>query len=196
MKIPKQSAISDLPPIQHTVLQISPGSFLFRQGDSVNGIYYLEAGRVQLYRCTEDGRDVVLHAALAGETIAEAALFANEYHCDAKALSDCTVWRFDKHALLNAISTDPGFAISYAKRLANQVRDLRSEKSLLFINDARQRVLMALHLGMLSGSIRQFAATIGLTEETVYRSLGALSEAGEIKRAGRGRYELISDKSR
>ena|SRR6266581_4194527 len=58
---------------------------LFRQGDKVTAIYFIEAGRLRLERRTFDGRSLIVGTAPAGEFFVEAALFADFFHCDAVA---------------------------------------------------------------------------------------------------------------
>ncbi|HEV8407730.1 MAG TPA: cyclic nucleotide-binding domain-containing protein, partial [Sphingomicrobium sp.] len=62
---------------------LEAGEFLFRQGDRVNAIFKVDQGRMRLIRHTIDNRPVTLHTARAGDLFAEAALFADRYHCDA-----------------------------------------------------------------------------------------------------------------
>ena len=49
---------------------------LFRQGDKVTAVYFIEAGRLRLERRTFDGRVLVLGTTPAGEFFVEAALFS------------------------------------------------------------------------------------------------------------------------
>src|SRR4029450_9842587 len=49
---------------------------LFRQGDKVQAIYFIEEGRLRLDRRTFDGRSLVFGTSSAGEFFVEAALFA------------------------------------------------------------------------------------------------------------------------
>jgi len=58
---------------------------LFRQGEKVTAIYFVETGRLRLERRTFDGRTLVLGTTLSGNFFAEAALFADIFHCDAVA---------------------------------------------------------------------------------------------------------------
>ena len=58
---------------------------LFRQGEKVTAIYFVEAGRLRLERRTFDGRTLVLGTTLSGNFFVEAALFADIFHCDAVA---------------------------------------------------------------------------------------------------------------
>ena len=56
---------------------LQAGEFLFRQGDPDKFVFTIERGQLRLERRTFDGRLVPLHLARAGETFAEAALFAD-----------------------------------------------------------------------------------------------------------------------
>src|SRR5947209_19528483 len=80
---------------------------LFKQGDKVAAIYFVEAGRLRLERRTFDGRLLVLGTTPAGQFFVEAALFADIYHCDAVATEPSQVPIHPKEATLNALRTDP-----------------------------------------------------------------------------------------
>ena len=64
---------------------------LFRQGDKVTAIYFVEAGRLRLERRTFDGRLLVLATTAAGEFFVEAALFSDTFHCDTVATEPSAV---------------------------------------------------------------------------------------------------------
>jgi CRP-like cAMP-binding protein len=64
---------------------LARNEFLFRQGDKVQAIYFIEEGRMRLDRRTFDGRSLVFGTSSAGEFFVEAALFADIFHCDAVA---------------------------------------------------------------------------------------------------------------
>ena len=82
---------------------LAAGAHLFRQGDPVTSIFRVESGCVRLERTTATGAMVVLHTASAGETLAEAALFSDVYHCNAVALKAARVCVYDKRAILAAL---------------------------------------------------------------------------------------------
>src|SRR5260370_12380143 len=94
---------------------------LFRQGDKVTAIYFIEAGRLHLERRTLDGRSLVLGTTSAGEFFVEAALFADAYHCDAVATEPSQVRVYPKERVLNAIRTDPTSAMSSLRFMPHQV---------------------------------------------------------------------------
>ncbi|VVM27048.1 hypothetical protein BSPWISOXPB_671 [uncultured Gammaproteobacteria bacterium] len=61
--------------IAYQTLNLKKGEFLFRQGASVDRLFFLEKGRVKLVRNTIEGQPLVIHIAYSQETFAEASLF-------------------------------------------------------------------------------------------------------------------------
>ena len=165
---------------------------LFRQGDKVTAIYFIEAGRLRLDRRTIDGRSLVLGTTPAGEFFVEAALFAEIFHCDAVATEPSRVRVYPKAAVLNALRTDPQSAISFLKIMAHQVIELRQRLEVMKVRSAKERVMLYLDLSTgpdgrtvhLQSQLQDIANELGLTREALYRTLASLERAGVIKRAG------------
>jgi CRP-like cAMP-binding protein len=170
--------------------KLAPGEALFRQGDATVAIYIVRDGRVRLVRHLADGSTLALHAAQADETLAEAALFADAYHCDAVAEIPSTVTIVPKAELLAALEVDPQASLALAKGLAARVRDLRAQLELRNIRSAPERVLGWLRMRAIGSppAVRidrpwtEIAAEIGLTHEVIYRALAGLERDGRIKR--------------
>src|SRR4029453_14182538 len=68
--------------------KLKAGKPLFRLGDKTVGLCEVITGRVRMARIDRSGREIVLHVAAPGETLAEASLFSSQYHCDAIANTD------------------------------------------------------------------------------------------------------------
>src|SRR5581483_7051587 len=142
--------------------------------------------------------EVVLHVAGPGETIAEASLFSNDYHCDAIASTKATVRIYPRQAMLAAFDKDRKAAQAFTAMLARQVMNLRTRLEQRNIRSARDRVRHFLTLSAgndgrtvsLRGTLKDAAAELGLTHEALYRAVAALERAGEIKRA-RGKITLL-----
>jgi CRP-like cAMP-binding protein len=165
---------------------------LFRQGDEVAAIYFVEAGRLRLERRTFDGRLLVLGTTSAGEFFVEAALFAKSFHCDAVAAEPSRVCVYPKAAVLNALRADPASAISFLQLMAHRIMELRQRLELMKVRSAKDRVMLylELHAGPdgrtvnLRGQIQDIASDLGLTREALYRTLAGLERASAIERAG------------
>lgn len=125
---------------------LARNELLFRQGDKVQAIYFIEEGRLRLDRRTFDGRSLVFATGSAGEFFVEAALFAEIFHCDAVATEPSRVRVYPKAAVLKALNTDPSSAIPFLKLMAHQVIEARQRLELMKIRSAKERVLLYLDL--------------------------------------------------
>ncbi len=166
------------------------GGHIFRQEEPASALHVLAAGAVELSRTTEAGDHIVIHRARPGETFAEAALFSEEYHCDAVATVDSRIIAFDRSLVLVRFASDPDFAMSLAHWFARQVQGYRRRLEIVAIKRADERVLAAFAAGMATSNLKTLASEIGLTHEAVYRALKRLTADGRIRKTGRGSYAL------
>ena len=165
---------------------------LFRQGEKVTAIYFVETGRLRLERRTFDGRTLVLGTTLSGNFFVEAALFADIFHCDAVATEPSRVCIYPKAAVLNALRVDPANAMSFLSLVAHQVIELRHRLEIMKVRSAKERVMLYLDLNAgpdgrtvdLRSQLQDIASELGLTREVLYRTLASLEQAGAIERAG------------
>jgi CRP-like cAMP-binding protein len=170
--------------------QLQAGEPLFRIGGKTLGLCEVLTGRVRLARMDRSGREVVLHVAGPGETLAEASLFSPRYHCDAIANTRAVVRIYPKREVLATFEASPTTARAFMATLAHQVMSLRTRIEQRNIRSARERVrhVLALNVGtdgrtvVPRGTLKDLAAEIGLTHEALYRTLAALERAGEITR--------------
>ena len=99
---------------------LARNELLFRQGDKVEAIYFIEEGRLRLDRRTFDGRTLVFGTGSAGQFFVDAALFSEIFHCDGVATEPSRVRIYPKTGVLNALNADPSSAVSFMKLLAHQ----------------------------------------------------------------------------
>jgi len=165
---------------------------LFRQGDKVTAIYFIEEGRLRLERRTFDGRLLFLGTTPAGEFFVAAALFSDTFHCDAVATEPSRVRVYPKAKVLNCLRTDPTSAMSFLAHVAHQVIGLRQRLELMKVRSAKARLMLYLesnaepdgHTVKLRGQLQDIASDLGLTREALYRTLASLERARAIERAG------------
>ena len=166
---------------------------LFSEGDPSTGVYEVVSGTLKLVQTDATGRLIVLGFASAGDTIAEASVFAPAYRCDATAMKESVVRVFPKAALFAEFERNPRAAHAFMAALARRVIDLRSRLERRSIHTARDRVRHYLGLGgqprnrtvVLSGTLKDLAAELGLTHEVLYRTLSEMEAEGEIVRRQR-----------
>lgn len=177
---------------------LKAGQALFRRGQRTAGFYEVIAGSVRLVRVDRAGRETALHTASAGETLAEASLFASVYHCDAIATTDAVVRLYPKVLMLGEFQRDPKAAQAFMAMLAHQVVNLRTRLEQRNIHSAHDRIWHYLavntgadgHTVKVTGTLKNLAAELGLTHEALYRTLADMAAAGEIERL-KGKIRLI-----
>ena len=173
-----------------TERKLKPGQTLFRTGSKSTGFYEVVGGTIRLVRVDRSGREAVLQVASAGETMAEASLFSSTYHCDAIATTEAIVKFYPKTLLLAELQHDPKFARAFAAMLARQVMVLRTRLERRNIYSARDRIRHFLTTNLdadgltvvLSGTLKELAADLGLTHEALYRTLARMEADKEIMR--------------
>lgn len=166
------------------------GQTLFRAGQRTVGLYQIASGRVRLVRLDRSGREVVLHNARAGDTIAEASLFSPTYHCEAIATTAARVRLYPKAAILAEFARNPDAAQPFMAQLGHKIMALRTLLERHSIRSARERIrhYLAVNAGadgrtvVLQGTLKELAADLDLTHEALYRTLARMAAEGEIKR--------------
>jgi CRP-like cAMP-binding protein len=172
---------------------LKAGEVLFRREDQPLGLYLLERGEIRLTRSDPEGREMTLFRAQPGETFAEASLFSEMYHCDAVASVPSVVHLLPRSAVLEAFASEPDIAQAFMAALARQVMMLRTRLENRNLRTARERVLHYLGLQArgidrvvrVNGNLKSMASELGLTHESLYRTLASLEAEGAIQRTKR-----------
>src|SRR5258707_2431786 len=169
---------------EHTLQRrsLARNETLFRQGDKVAAIYFVEAGGLRLERRTFDGRLLILDVTPAGQFFVEAALFSESFHCDAVATEPSRVRVYHKPVLLTALGADPTSALSFLKLMAHQIFDLRQRLEVMKVRSAEERVMLYLDLNAgpdgrtvnLRSQLQDIASELGLTLQAFYPKLSRL----------------------
>jgi CRP-like cAMP-binding protein len=176
-------------PLAGVEKHFTKGDFLFRQNETVNTFYIVLKGRVKLTRNTIDGNPVVLNVATANETIAEASLFSDNYHCN--AIVDCTstLYVLSKKHLMEFLTKDASLTLQIMELFSLQIRALRKLLEIKNIRSANERVYRYFEFNatnnqvILNISLKDIAYKLGLAHETFYRSIKHLEKTGKITKS-------------
>lgn len=175
---------------QRTVLA---DTVLFHRGQRPATLFWVLEGELRLVRATSGGGSVVLQRCRRGP-LAEASLFSPRYHCDGVAAVDTTLLAIGRDRFLAALGT-PAFAGAYVQLLSGIVRELRSHAERLTLRRAPERIEHYLEeyggfdCGAGEGTLKDWAAQLGLSHESLYRSLAAMEKRGRVVRES-GRVRL------
>lgn len=167
--------------------RLARGEQLFRRGEPARFLFRVLRGRLRLLRVSDDGRPLTLLVAGAGDWLAEAALFAERYHCDAVADLAAEVAVYRKHEAAERLRASPELAWRFMALQAARLQRLRLRLELRNIRPARERVWQYLWLCAdgerlaLNRPLKDMASDIGLSHEAFYRALGELRRTGRIR---------------
>ncbi|MDJ0683488.1 MAG: Crp/Fnr family transcriptional regulator [Alphaproteobacteria bacterium] len=155
---------------------LEKGETLFRRDDKVEWAFLLREGQIYLRRALQDGGLLTLHRAGAGDLIAEASLFAEQYHCDAVTDSVTTVAVLPKAHLLKQLEYDSSgdrLSVSAFERTAKELQTLRTRVEIMQLRKVTDRLDAYLELfgppG--EGGWVRVADWIGVSPPAIYREL-------------------------
>ncbi|MGB2994019.1 MAG: Crp/Fnr family transcriptional regulator, partial [Paenisporosarcina sp.] len=111
------SDLKELLKIQHTIKEYEKDTYLFRDGDTINGIFLVQSGKVQIGKVTPDGRELTLRICGPHQLVGEITLFSptTKYMLDAKALETVQCVKITVDAIEDALLYKPEIAITLMK---------------------------------------------------------------------------------
>ena len=173
---------------------LSPGSMLFRQGDSASGFYVLIHGHIKMSTLNEDGREAILAVIDHGTWFGEISLID---HC--RRTHDATAMEPSEVAVMSVADFKrfmlrASFANGIARMLASRIRVLYGlvEDSHLRSPAARiARRLLLLSNGAVSGhqqnqsmipvSQESLAMMLGMSRQTLSKELQLMQQLALIR---------------
>lgn len=182
---------------------LSPREHIYFQGDHKTHVYLVDKGALSLYKILPDGRRQVIDFALPGDLIGLGA--TKLYNCSAQATIKTTLRCLSYDALHRAARGDPAVGMHLYEVLSEELAAARDLLVTVGQRSAMQRVvtlLLALSdrnsrygleadrivLPMTRGDIADF---LGLTIETVSRTMTKLKVQGLIRLGSAGRVQLL-----
>jgi CRP-like cAMP-binding protein len=170
---------------QRKTVQLEANQPLFIQGTKPKFLYFLEEGEVQLTRCGQQGETCTLQRIQRG-FLAEASLFAKYYHCDAYCSKKSQLSAFPIQAFRQQLGQD-GFYEVWIQLLSKEIKRLRNQCQRLALNSASDRILHYLQTEGQNGELtpqsskKEWAAELGLSHETLYRTLHTLQKQKQLE---------------
>ncbi len=152
------------------------GDYLFHAGDRVRMVHLCISGEIALRRVTRSGADLILHVARAADVVAEAAAFAEAYHCDAQALEDSDALVLPVETFLSELAAYPELALDWAAKLARGLQSARRRAEIRTIRTVGGRLDAWLETGgaiPARGRWQELAAELGVSREALYRELAS-----------------------
>jgi CRP-like cAMP-binding protein len=139
----------------------------------VKSVYLVHSGVVSLERVLPNGDTLTLNRVRSGALLAEASLFANNYHCDAIVREPAELLALKKTTLINRLEDAPQTLFTLTGDTAREVQRLRSQLEILRIKRVAERLdaWLALNAPPTKGGWIDVAHTIGVSPPALYREL-------------------------
>ncbi len=169
-------------------LEVEADTVLFRTGEQPRAMYWVLTGELRLIRHSSAGEAVILQRCHSGP-LAEGSLFSSSYHCDGVAAQSSRMLRVSR-VDFQGLLAEPDFSQAYVMYLSREVRQLRSRCERLSLPRAEDRILHALadcgeyRFGPGHGTLKDWAEQLGMSHETLYRTLAALEKKDIVSRGG------------
>lgn len=174
-----------------------PGQTIVIEGDPITHYFRIVSGTVRLYKAIADGRRQVIDFLDAGSCFGLTGLAHHSY--TAEAVSPVTLIRYPRQALEAAIDTDPELARGLIRLACLELGRAQTQMLLLGRKSADEKIASFLlglaeragdehrpaHLVHLPMSRQDMADYLGLTIETVSRTLSRFRRDGLIGLPGR-----------
>ncbi|WP_448811828.1 Crp/Fnr family transcriptional regulator [Agromyces bauzanensis] len=179
------------------------GELIFSQSQPVTALFILKAGRVRIFRVTEDGKALTMAILEPGAVFGEMLLVGQRmYDNYAEAIEETAICQLSVQEVERHLLSDPRIAIRISRILGEQVARLEERLTDLALRPLQARV--ASTLVRLAGAQRmprighptirlthdQLAGLLGATRESTSKTMADLASRGLIRQA-RGRIILL-----
>lgn len=186
--------------------EFNKNDIIFSEGEEAKTLYFVNEGKIKLYKYTKDGKEQILHILSEGDFFGELNLLRQvEYGFTAKAIEDCKICTLSKDKLKEILLEKPEISIKILEVMAQRISDLESLAQNLATNDIDARIAyLLIELSDKYGKIEldninidlpinreDMANYIGVTRETISRKLKKFEEDGLIKLVGTKKIIII-----
>lgn len=184
--------------------RFSAGTLLWREGEATGLLVAIRTGRVKIYRLLPTGKAVTLYIFGPDDVFGFLPfLDGMPYPAYAQAIDDVTAEVMPRSDLLEAVRSRPNVALTLFSFLGKRLRDAFDRIENLSTPGVVTRVAAALHALLpqplpsppialeLPVAAGEFAAAIGISPETLSRSVSKLVADGVVRRINPRRMQVI-----
>ncbi|RYY90317.1 MAG: Crp/Fnr family transcriptional regulator [Chitinophagaceae bacterium] len=187
----------ELVAIRKTTRVIRKGKAIFREGEPVEGLYFLIGGSAKVSTRWGGQKELILRFAKAGQVLGHRGVGGSTYPISATALEDCRVCFIDNTFLESTLRANPGFTYSLMQVYAAELHAAEQRMRDLAHRDVKGRIALALlamedffgtndtaHIA-LPLSRQDIASYAGSTYETVFKFFNELLTKGILASSGK-----------
>jgi CRP/FNR family cyclic AMP-dependent transcriptional regulator len=147
---------------------------IFVQGESSDAVFYIQKGKVKLTVVSETGKEATIGILKEGEFFGEACLTGQPLRLgSATAMTDCSVMRIDKQAMMEVLHREHAFSDMFVAYLLT--RNVRYEEDLvdqLFNSSEKRLARVLLLLAQFGKDGKPEVAIPKISQETLAEMVG------------------------
>lgn len=116
-KIDTSFELKELLSVNHSVKEYNKDTYLFQEGDTIEGIFLIRSGKVQIGKITPDGRELTLRVCGSNQLVGEVSLYStiSKYMLDAKVIEDAVCVKIKIDDFEEALSNNSKLAVAFMK---------------------------------------------------------------------------------
>ncbi|MBC2460570.1 Crp/Fnr family transcriptional regulator [Clostridium beijerinckii] len=179
--------------------EFNKGDVIFTEGNIANTLYFINEGKIKLYKYTKDGKEQILHILSEGDFFGELELIKpSKYRFNSKAIEDAKICTLTKEEMKDIMMKNPEIGIKVLETVGERLSKVENLVQNLATNDVDSRMayliieLMEKYGENVEGNIsvklpisrEDMASYIGVTRETISRKLKKLEDENLIKIIG------------
>jgi CRP/FNR family cyclic AMP-dependent transcriptional regulator len=147
---------------------------IFVQGDSSDAVFYIQKGKVRLTVVSKSGKEATIGILSERDFFGEGCLTGQPLRlCSATALTDCSVMRIDKQAMMEVLHREHAFSDMFVAYLLT--RNIRYEEDLvdqLFNSSEKRLARILLLLAHFGKEGKPLIAIPKISQETLAEMVG------------------------
>jgi CRP/FNR family transcriptional regulator len=179
--------------------EYAKGDVIFTEGSVANTLFFINEGKIKLYKYTTDGKEQILHVLSEGDFFGELELIKpSTYGFNAKAIVDSKICTITKDEMKDIMMGNPGIGIKLLETVGERLSKVESLVQNLATNDIDSRMAFLLtdliekygekvekNISIeLPLSREEMANFIGVTRETISRKLKKFEDEKLIEIVG------------
>lgn len=184
--------------VKKKTLSFKKGEVIFKEGDKVNGIYFLYSGAAKVHKHWVEDKELIIRFTRAGDILGHRGLGLGEFYpVSATALAESKACFISNSFLETTLRTDPGFTYRLLQFYAIELQKAEMRMRNLALMEVKGRIAEALlelldiygknedHHITVPVTRQDIAAYAGTTYETVFKFLKILTTAKIISATGK-----------
>ncbi len=129
----------------HDIIEYKKKQIIYSEGQHPNKLYYIESGKIKIYKSSESGKELITNLLSPGEFFGYASLIENKvYEEFAETLEESSIRIIPRKEFEEIISNNHEIALKVIKLLANNINEKEQQLVALAYHSLRKRVADAL----------------------------------------------------